>query len=231
MRVEGSGPKSRNVWLTKEEIDLFLDQYDIGSRYWIAMSLFARCGLKSKEVVKISPSNIVQDRSPKLLELESSGHQSRMRRVPIPDALAASINASVNKVSLSELDANSKQECPAVNVATRTLRTYTKRHAEKLEEITGDEGWHYLSARSLRHSWADILLSEGISPEIVMRWGGWRNPMNFHELYISSDRKSDYEQIYETSVFTSKKPHHPESFDSKVDEYDESEKELSLEDF
>jgi integrase len=79
---------------------------------------------------------------------------------------------------------------------------------DDLAEKTGQEEWRHLSPKSFRHSWAKNLLKDGVPPQTVMRWGGWRDPVSFHNLYISDDERSDYTQVYDTSVFKSKSPHY-----------------------
>jgi integrase len=186
------------------EMDRVLRQYEIGSDRWAALSLHGRCGLKTKEVLRISPSDIVEDHDPMLLEVDTSGQLSRRRGVPIPRDLAATLK--IRGDNQSSGSNKSRSEEPVINVNPRTIREWSKAHVNKLIKIFDDEDWRHLSPRSFRHSWADILLNDGIPPQIVMRWGGWNDSSNFHNLYISDHRESDFTQIYDSDIFNTDRP-------------------------
>lgn len=188
---------SKDILMDPDEMDYVLNCFEVGSRFWLAYALFGRCGLRSNEAVRINSTNIVFDHEPLLLELESSGGRGDLRRVPVPDDVAACINGR---------DKVTGVDGPTLDVATRTIRSWPDRIVDEIIEEKDREEWRHLSPKSFRHSWAINLLDDGVPPKTVMRWGGWRDPVSFHNIYIFDDTESDHTKVYESDVFKSKTP-------------------------
>ena len=205
MQLREAGP-SKVILMNADEMDMVLNMYGFGSDRWILFSLLGRCGLETLEALNVSPSDIMVDRRPRLLEVEDREAVNRVKWVPIPDDLAASIRLSDGDTQSNRNAGENKQDEPVVNVNERTVREWAKRHTDELIERTGNEEWQHLSPKSFRQSWGRILLDDGIPPHLVMRWGGWHDPKNFYELYIGDQQKSNFSRIYESDLFNSKEP-------------------------
>jgi integrase len=74
---------------------------------------------------------------------------------------------------------------PVVDVAGSTVYRWVRRAAERLAAEDGDAGWQYLDVHDLRRSWGGHLLWNcGVSPMVVMEFGGWSDWATFQEHYM-----------------------------------------------
>ncbi|MFP4627324.1 MAG: tyrosine-type recombinase/integrase [Natronomonas sp.] len=165
----------KRVWLLEDEMNQLLDSASDTERR-IALSLAGRCGLRTKEVVDVSPEDIVDSPAGKVLRVwEGKGNQ--YRETPIPDDLA----------QLVEMYVDMRDEPVNENViprSTRTLRKWIESARETMHDETGDRGWRYVSMHDLRRSWGQQLVESDVEAGMVMLWGGWDNWETFREHYL-----------------------------------------------
>ncbi|MFP9060989.1 site-specific integrase [Natrialbaceae archaeon A-chndr2] len=168
----------KRVWLSINEIEMVLDEAK-GTEQHIALSLAARCGLRRKEIVQITPADLVTSESESyhLRVWESVAKQEHYREPPVPDSLA---NKMETMADLTDMN----QDEPFVGVSDRTVYRWLNRATDRLEEKTGDEGWSRVDVHDLRRSWATHILAEGVLPSVVMSWGGWQDWETFRRHYL-----------------------------------------------
>lgn len=159
------------VWLSSEELLAITDVHPVGSKEWTAVNLFARSGLKVKELGSLKRGNVSVEGPQASLQLAGSGRHRTLRECPIPESVAYTILAF--------------DEGEIFDVALRTIRRWVKRAARQLADETGKEDWKKVSPADLRRSWVDVLLSDDVPPEVIRKWGGWTDSEMFHELYLS----------------------------------------------
>lgn len=163
------------VWLAKAEVEQFLDAVE-DTTHRIALGLAFRSGLRSAEVVQVTPVDVVDGPAETMLRVHN-GKGGTYRETPIPPGLATTIRR-VDDVRPEPSDV------PLVDVSTRTVRRWVDRYATELAEETGDDGWRDLSGHDARRTWATLLAgAESVDPLLVCDWGGWSDLETFLEHY------------------------------------------------
>jgi len=164
------------VWLSTDEIGEFLaaDALESAERQ-LAAALGVRCGLRSDEVLDVTPEHVVQsDVGPMLRVWEGKG--DKYRETPIPGLLAERVR-TINQYRDEGSDA------PLVDRSTRTLRRWVEQARGELANATGDDGWQYLGFHDLRRTWATQLRGADVDAMVVCDWGGWNDLEMFLDHY------------------------------------------------
>lgn len=163
------------VWLSENEVDQLLEiAKDTEQR--IAFALGSRCGLRSHEVLDVSPEDVSQtDAGPMLRVWEGKG--DKMRETPVPNQLQTQIETAADM-----RDADDDEPLLSIS-STRSLRHWVQNAREQLRAETGKDEWRYLSYHDLRRTWATSLASEDVDPLVVCDWGGWNDLDTFLEHY------------------------------------------------
>lgn len=162
------------VWLTAEELDALIEKVD-RNREQIALRLAARCGLRTKELLDVAPTDVVDGPAGTMVRV-SEGKGGKYRETPIPDALAERIDTTG--------DTMDDPTEPVLDVTPRTVQNWTEAAAMDCFFETDDIGWKQVSPHDLRRSWAQALLDAGTEPGMVMTWGGWESWPVFREHYL-----------------------------------------------
>lgn len=165
----------KKVWLSQDELELLVEHAG-GIEQEIAFGLGGRCGLRSHEVLNVAPEH-VQDTDAGLMLVIEHGKGDKYRETPIPRELANTI-----RTANEYRDEGPGQSILSIT-ATRTLRRWINRAADRCEEQTGDHRWQYLSFHDLRATWATALRSEDVDAMVVCDWGGWNDLDTFLEHY------------------------------------------------
>jgi integrase len=160
------------IWLSSAEVEQLLDATS-DSQQRIAFELGARCGLRSDEIVRVTPSDVVGTQAGPMLRVESAKTEE-MRQTPVPESLAMRISA-IDEHREAESDE------PIVDVSTRTLRRWIHSTCEEL--AADDEMWLHVTMHDLRRTWATSLKGEDVDAMIVCDWGGWNDLETFLEHY------------------------------------------------
>lgn len=179
MRMKPYSDRSgKRVWLSKEEIKQIISEAE-DTEQEIAIKFASRCGLRRKEIVKITPANIVTSEKGyyHVRVWEDVAKKGHYREPPVPDDLGTQVNTIVDVTAIAEGE-------PIVDVADKTVYRWVKRACCRLEESTGDEGWAHVDVHDLRRSWAMHILAEGVLPSVVMDWGGWKDWETFRRHYL-----------------------------------------------
>jgi len=168
----------KKVWLRSDECRQLIDKSQ-NTTQRVAFDLGLRCGLRSSEIVCVSPQDVTETPIGHFLRVWE-GKGDKYREVPLPQDLAATLNA-VGDVRDAPLDQ------PVVDVTKRTVENWVKRAAADLQEETNDVGWKYLGPHDLRRTWGTLLTTEHeVEPGLVMEWGGWENWETFREHYLGA---------------------------------------------
>ena len=163
------------VWLSQGEVEQLLDAAK-NTEQRIAFALGARCGLRSHEVLDVTPAHVHDTDAGTMLRVYH-GKGDKYRETPVPRDLATTIR-TVDDFR------DEKSTVPIVSVSsTRSLRRWVERAARACEEESGDDGWSHLGFHDLRRTWATSLASEDVDPLIVCDWGGWNDLETFLEHY------------------------------------------------
>lgn len=179
MKLENYDNKDgKKVWLRSDECRHLLDAAD-GTTQRVAFDLGLRCGLRGSEIVEVSPNDVTDTPIGKFVRIWE-GKGDKYREVPLPDDLAATIDA-IGDVRDDSTDT------PVVDVTTRTVENWVKDAAAKLADQTDDIGWQYLGPHDLRRTWGTQLTTEHeVEPGLVMEWGGWENWETFRTHYLGA---------------------------------------------
>ena len=166
------------VWLTKEELDRFLDQPDDTERQ-IALGLMGQCGLRSDEVIDVTPADVVDTPAgPRVRVWEGKG--DKRRETPVPEQPLSTINTYADVRDASP-------DTPLVDRSTRTIQRWVRDAAAPLRaETTDKEGWRYLGPHDLRRTWGTLLVDDEVLPHVIMDWGGWSDWEVFRENYLGA---------------------------------------------
>ena len=165
--------EGKRVWLSEQEIGLLLDHLDDDREQRAAGLLLARCGLRRREVVDITPADLVSTDHGQVVRVWH-GKGDKYREVPAPDEL----------VTLA-LGMGREPDTPLVSVADSTLYDWVQRARERAHAETGDDGWLFVGPHDLRRSWGVRLLEAGVLPSVVMEWGGWEDWQTFRDHYLA----------------------------------------------
>jgi len=167
---------TKACWLTADEMRLLLNQPDDTERE-IALSLAGRSGLRSAEVLDVTPVDIVDGPARSMVRVWE-GKNDDYRETPVPDGLAGLISGYVDG---RDRDADQ----PIVNVeSTRTLRKWIAQARDQAGAETGDDAWKLVSMHDLRRSWGQLLIENDVEPTMVMHWGGWKDWETFRNHYL-----------------------------------------------
>jgi integrase len=163
------------VWLSDDDVDALIDAAS-DTEQEIAFSLAARCGLRSHEVLDVTPSHVVDTDAGTMLTVPS-GKGDKYRETPIPDGLAKQLR-TVDDMR----DADSDD--PIISVTTtQSLRNWISNTRQQLADDTDDDRWLHVSFHDLRRTWATSLASRDVDALIVCDWGGWSDLDTFLEHY------------------------------------------------
>ena len=163
------------VWLSDDDVDALIDAAS-DTEQEIAFSLAARCGLRSHEVLDVTPSHVVDTDAGTTLTVPS-GKGDKYRETPIPDGLAKQLR-TVDDMR----DADSDD--PIISVTTtQSLRNWISNTRQQLADDTDDDRWLHVSFHDLRRTWATSLASRDVDALIVCDWGGWSDLDTFLEHY------------------------------------------------
>jgi integrase len=159
-------------WLSIKELEKLLSQYD-DTHKRIAISLGGYCGLRSKEVTKVTPEHLHETDAGKMLRVWNS-KGSELRETPVPPHLATQI-ATIDDVR------NESSDRPIVDVSTRTLRRWIAKGTNAL--LDEDEMWKHVGFHDLRRTWTGQMYSNEVDAMLVCDWGGWDDLETFLEHY------------------------------------------------
>jgi len=164
----------KRVWLSEREMQMLLDKVPTGNAAQkAALILLGRCGLRRKEVVDVTPTDIVNTDTGQTVRVWH-GKGDKYREVPAPQDLT--------NIALGM--GNDPDE-PFVDVDPSTVYDWVRRAAERAHADTGDEGWLEVGPHDLRRSWGVRLLESGVLPSVVMEWGGWEDWQTFRRHYLA----------------------------------------------
>ena len=166
---------SMMVWLSEDDVGQLLDAAKDTERR-IAFALGCKCGLRSAEILDLSPDDLVDSDVGHMLIIED-GKGDKYRETPIPNQL-------VTQIETIDDYRDESSESPILSVEnTNSLRYWIKSTREELVEETGDDRWNYVSMHDLRRTWATSLASKDVDPLIVCDWGGWDDLDTFLQHY------------------------------------------------
>jgi len=175
------------VWLGIDEVEKLISAAGDTQRT-IAISLGARCGLRSKEITEVTPTDIVAtEAGPRVRVWHGKG--DKYRESPLPQNLVSTINAYADVGGLEPDDT-------LTDCTTRTIERWVSHAADHLRAETGDDGWKFVTPHDLRRSWGTLLVEDDVEPGIIMEWGGWEDWETFREHYLGaySMKKQKQEQ-------------------------------------
>jgi len=162
------------IWLSQDEVEQLLDAAS-DSQHRLAFELGARCGLRSDEIVRVTPADVRETEAGPMLRVENAKSEGK-RQTPLPDQLATRIE------TIADVRPDGHGE-PIIDVATRTLRRWIDATGDELAAETGDEMWAHLTMHDLRRTWATSLKGEDVDAMVVCDWGGWSDLETFLEHY------------------------------------------------
>ena len=160
------------MWLSSDETDELIDAAH-SDKSRLAIQLGVRCGLRSDEIVRVAPEDVVQTEAGWMLRVDSAKSDGK-RQTPAPDVVAGMLRA---------YGSGGPPDQPVIDVTTRTIRNWVKVAAMECKEQSGDEMWEYVSPHDLRRTWATNLKGADVESLIVCDWGGWSDLETFLDHY------------------------------------------------
>lgn len=167
----------RRVWLDEDERKRLIDHPDDQVRR-VAYALAGYCGLRSVEVLRVSPADLFRhdDAGNWYIEVdEAKKDDASIRQTPVPSDVAGMI-----QMAGSFADDETQ---PVVDRATSTLRRWIRQDRADLADATDDDRWHYVSFHDLRRTWAGLLANADVETSVAMLWGGWTDLGTFRQHY------------------------------------------------
>lgn len=162
------------VWLSEQEIDLLLSQSDPNhAEMDVALLLAARCGLRRKEIVDVTPADLVTNDTGQIVRVWH-GKGDKYREVFAPPELTQ-----------LALGMGKAPDEPLVDVNDSTVYDWVRRCADRCLAETNEMGWNYVGPHDLRRSWGIRLLEAGVLPSVVMELGGWDDWKTFRDHYLA----------------------------------------------
>jgi len=166
----------RRVWLSQDETEMMIEHPE-DQRHRLAFSLGARAGLRSHEIIQVTPDDIWNDSEAGGWYLKvPEGKGDKYRETPIPDSLAGEIR------SIGQWRDESTDQ-PLIDSSTRSLRRWVQQAREEIAAEAGDDRWLYLSTHDLRRTWAGQLANSDVKETVALRWGGWNDLDTFLNHY------------------------------------------------
>lgn len=163
------------VWLSDDETERLLEAADSTEKQ-VALALGVRCGLRSAEVLEVTPADVRETDVVGAMLQVRNGKGDKSRQTPIPETVKTQIETA------HEYRDESEDE-PIVSVTTtQSLRNWIQGTAEALAEEENDE-WLQLSFHDLRRTWATHLVSKDVDPLVICDWGGWQDLETFLDHY------------------------------------------------
>jgi len=168
----------KRVWLSRNELQLFLDNVDERNEPHIASALMARSGLRRKETVDVTFNDLRTNDQVGPICRVWEGKGDKYREVPVADTLLTMAD------TLQRADGRDPDDT-VVQVDGSTLYNWVQKAANRCRAETSDEGWKFLGPHDLRRSWGVRLLEDGVLPSVVMEWGGWEDWQTFRNHYLA----------------------------------------------
>jgi len=159
MTEEYDDQEGRRVWLSRDEVDSLLEVVDEPLRK-VAFRLAAECGLRTHEIVEVTPNHVVDGGEAGQMLVVPEGKGEKYREAPIPESLADLVDAAA---SFGGVDGNDV----LVERSTRALRNWVEAARDELVRETDEKRWEYLTFHDLRRTWAS-----GYNLAKVRAWTG-----------------------------------------------------------
>jgi len=176
MRLDDYAKKDgKRVWLTSEEIGRLINAAD-DARQRIAFTLGGRAGLRRSEIVSVTRNDFTHGPEGFVRVWSDYAKRDKYREAPIPDSLAPFVRGVTE---------DRPADAPVVDVSGTTVYRWVKRTCQQLAAEDNDSGWQYVDVHDLRRSWGGHLLWNcGVSPMVVMSFGGWSDWSTFEQHYM-----------------------------------------------
>ena len=165
----------KKVWLSEREVQQLLNKLD-DTIQSAAVKLGVRCGLRTHEIVGVTPDHVADTDAGTMLRVWESAKTDHYRETPIPPEFANTIN-TIDGVRDEPSDA------PLVDVTKRTLRRWMEDATEQLQEENNEPGGQFVGFHDLRRTWATQLRSADVDAMVVCDWGGWDDLDTFLDHY------------------------------------------------
>lgn len=164
----------KRVWLGEREIQELITEAQ-SPRQKAAFLLGARCGLRRKEILDVTPTHIRETEVGTMLRVWK-GKGDKYRELPAPPELVTIVETLGHDIAPDEA---------VVDVTGTTVYRWIQRAAERRYADSGDKGWTYLDVHDLRRTWGVRLLEDGVLPSVVFEWGGWEDWITFRDHYLA----------------------------------------------
>jgi len=163
------------VWLSTAEVDRLISYYSDDTEKRVAMSLGAKCGLRSEETIKVAPEDVADTDAGLMLRVDGA-KGGGYRETPIPSPLATTIR-TIGDVR------DAPDSRPIVTSSKRSIRRWVQKAREDIAEDSSEPYWQYLGYHDLRRTWATQLRSADVDAMVVCDWGGWDDLETFLDHY------------------------------------------------
>lgn len=165
----------KRVWLTSEEIGRLINEAQ-DARQRVAFTLGGRAGLRRSEIVSVTRNDFTHGPKGFVRIWSDYAKRDKYREAPIPSDLTPFVRG---------ITEDKPADAPVVDVSGTTVYRWVKRACERLAAVDDDSGWQYVDVHDLRRSWGGHLLWNcGVSPMVVMSFGGWSDWATFQQHYM-----------------------------------------------
>jgi len=176
MRLDDYNVKEgKRVWLTVDEMEQLIEKAQ-NSIHRVAFTLGGKCGLRRSEIVSVTRNDFIHAPDGFVRVWGDYAKREKYREAPIPSDFEAFVRG---------LTEGNGPEDTVVDYHDTTIWRWVRKAAESLQDETGDRGWEFLDVHDLRRSWGGHLLWNcGVSPMVVMEFGGWEDWDTFKDHYM-----------------------------------------------
>lgn len=177
-------------FLTSEEISIFTKAIH-GNKYEIP-ALLALCSLRQSEILGLDWDDVdlssgvvhvfgsvVYDQDNKLIKKDETKNVSSRRTVPIMPQLVSALSAVEDK-------------------SGRVVKCHPSSIYMGLRKVCNEAGLPEVGLHSLRHSFASLAFSLGMSTKITMEIGGWSDETTMRKIYTHIEQR--YRQKAENAM-------------------------------
>ncbi len=176
MRLDDYSEKDgQRVWLKVEEMERLIDEAETSTQR-VAFTLGGKAGLRRSEITSVTRNDFMHGPEGFVRVWGDYAKRDKYREAPIPSDFEMFVRG---------LTEDKEPDEPVVDVDDSTVYRWVRRAAERLQAETGDRGWQFLDVHDLRRSWGGHLLWNcGLSPMVVMEFGGWSDWHTFAKHYM-----------------------------------------------
>ena len=163
------------VWLDESETQQLIGATK-NIEQELALLLMARSGLRRKEMLQVTPADLVETGTGYHVRVWAENTKSGSYREP-------PVSEEVYNYARAKAEAIEPDDA-LIDRDPKTIYRWVGRAADRCRAESGEDGWQFVTPHDLRRTWGTQLLEAGVLPSVVMAWGGWEDWQTFRDHYL-----------------------------------------------